>query len=44
MSERIDDTGADAKTSERTGARHEFDFGDILPGLVVFCEFIANKF
>lgn len=37
VSQGIDHRGADAKASERARARHEFDFGDVVPGFAVFC-------
>lgn len=43
MRECINDAGADTKSGKRARARHESDFGEVLPGGVVFCEFFTNK-
>lgn len=44
MSESVDDTGANAETGKGTRTGHVMNFGNVLPGLVVFCEFAMNKF
>lgn len=43
MCEGVCDGGADSEARERTRAGHEFYFGDIVPGLMIFSEFIFNK-
>lgn len=43
MGESVDDGGADAKTREGAWARHESDFSESLPGLVVFGEFFRDE-
>lgn len=44
MGKGIDDGGANAQTGKRAGSGHKSDFGNILPGFVVFLEFIVNVF
>lgn len=43
MGEGVNHGGADAEAGERAGAGHEFDFGDVLPSLVIVVEFVFNK-
>lgn len=43
MGESIYDSGTDTKAGERAGARHESDFGDVLPSFAVFLQLILNE-
>lgn len=36
MGEGVDDGGADAEAGEGAGAGHKGNFGDVLPGLMIF--------
>lgn len=43
MGESVYYRGADSKTSEGAWAGHEFNLGDILPGLVTGIEFVFDE-
>ncbi len=42
-SESIYDSGANSETSKRAWARHEGDFGEILPVFAIFGEFVVDE-
>ena len=44
MSEGVYNSGTDAKPGERAGAGHKFYGGDIVPGFIIFGEFVVDEF
>lgn len=44
MGESVNYASANAKTSERAGAGHKDDFGNVLPGFAIFGELIFDEF
>lgn len=43
MGEGVDDGGADTKAGKRARTRHESDFANITPGVVVFYQLGMDK-
>ena len=44
MGESVYYASADAKACKGAGAGHKSDFGDVLPSVIVFVEFVFDEF
>lgn len=43
MGKGVDDGCTDTEASKRARTRHKFDFCKVVPGFVVFCEFVSDE-